>query len=138
MKNNINILLIDDDFDVRATLSAQLKHRLACEIVEAASAEEGLELINASSTAFDVVLTDVTMPGMDGFEFIRIIRDNGLTIPVLVMSGDIDLSDDDAENVSERTYCNFVPKPWKVETLSDKLLECVSNQSQRPAMKGRS
>jgi DNA-binding NtrC family response regulator len=137
MKNPIKILLIDDDCDVRATLSAQLIHRMACEISEAASAEEGLELINGSSTAFDVVLTDVTMPGMDGFEFIRILRENGLEIPVLLMSGDIDLSDDDADHTSERSYCNFIPKPWKVEMISEKLHECVSNQEPMPAIEGR-
>ncbi|MFB3109478.1 MAG: response regulator, partial [Candidatus Binatia bacterium] len=62
------ILLVEDDGEVREALSAQLQSE-GYGVVEAKSGNEALELVQR--TPFDVVLTDVQMPGLNGIELLK-------------------------------------------------------------------
>ena len=66
------ILIIDDDPLVRRTLHALL-NQAGYTVDSAAGGMEGLEKLPAGH--FDLVITDVRMPGMDGFEVLRAIRE---------------------------------------------------------------
>ena len=63
---NKKILIIDDDEDVRQALSIKLKTQ-GYSILEAADGNSGLQILTAELP--DIVMVDVHMPGMDGFEF---------------------------------------------------------------------
>ena len=79
-----NILLIDDDAGIRGTARAILEaagHRVS----EAADGEQGIELFRGSD--FDLVITDLYMPGKEGIETIQEILDQGPDTPILAMSG---------------------------------------------------
>jgi PAS domain S-box-containing protein len=69
--DNVRVLVVDDDADGRALIGRVLEGRGA-EPVCASSAEQALEAI--SRERFDVLLSDVGMPDMDGFELIRQVR----------------------------------------------------------------
>ncbi len=78
------VLLIDDDPGVRNILSAML--RQAGYAVEAAeSGERGLEL--ALSGLFDVIVSDMRLPGMSGLEVLRQLRDRRIDTALIMMSG---------------------------------------------------
>ena len=85
--NGEAILLVDDDPSVRAVTAAQLAD-LGYRVVEAGSGAEALALI--ARDRFELVLTDVVMPDMDGVTLAGAIRDGGRTCPVLFMTGHAD------------------------------------------------
>jgi len=77
-----SVLLIDDDAHIRASL-AMLLRRDGYEVSEAASGEEGLEAFATGHP--DVVLVDLRLPGIDGFEVTRELRSAG-SVPLIVVS----------------------------------------------------
>jgi DNA-binding response OmpR family regulator len=76
------VLVVDDDDDLRAMV-AKLLTRAGMSTIEAASGNEGLRKFFASRP--DLVVLDVTMPGMDGFEVLERIRDLS-DVPVLLLT----------------------------------------------------
>ena len=79
------ILVVEDDADVRDLLSRRLVH-LGHEVLVASSGEEALELADASPPA--LVVLDIRLPGIDGWEVLRRLRDRPATsgAGVLVVS----------------------------------------------------
>jgi DNA-binding NtrC family response regulator len=78
------VLLMDDDAELSQFLQEELEaqgHRVQC----LERAERGPEVL--AETPFDVVLLDNKMPGMSGIEFLEALRDRGLDVPVILMTG---------------------------------------------------
>ena len=83
-----NILIIDDSSTVRHGITLVLKRaRLFDDYLEAASAAEGLQLLDEHSV--EVIICDIVMPGMDGYEFLQIIKNRAefRDIPVIMLTG---------------------------------------------------
>jgi CheY-like chemotaxis protein len=78
------VLLVDDDALVRAAIEVSLQH-WGYEVALADGAETGLHVLR--SQAFDVVLVDIFMPQMRGFESIRLFRAAAPQIPLIAISG---------------------------------------------------
>jgi EAL domain-containing protein (putative c-di-GMP-specific phosphodiesterase class I)/CheY-like chemotaxis protein len=78
------VLLVDDDLGVRRAYT-RLLSSAGCKVHAVASGEEAVALIK--TTPFDVVLSDIAMPGMNGLEFLRTIREHDLDLPVVLMTG---------------------------------------------------
>ena len=81
-----SVLLVDDIAFFRNMLAPVLK-AAGYKVRVAVNAQEGLAALRSSQT-FDVVLTDIEMPDMNGFEFAEVIRaDNNLsTMPIIALS----------------------------------------------------
>ena len=82
------VLLIDDQEADRYILHRQVTE-VGCTVVEAASGEEGLRL--AAEMKPDVILLDLNMPGMDGFEVLERLHEDGDTaaLPVVIVTSQI-------------------------------------------------
>ena len=80
------ILLVDDDAAVRVT-TRRLLERLDFAVVEAENGIEALEVFRARRADIAVVLSDVRMPGMDGFRLAREVRALDPAFPILFISG---------------------------------------------------
>ena len=78
------VLVVDDEPGLREMLAANLELD-GFEVVTAESAERGLEI--ATAQTFDLVLTDIRMPGMNGVEMFRKLRELGRRMPVVLMTG---------------------------------------------------
>ena len=78
------ILVVDDDPMVCATIEACLV-RQGFEVTIADGGEQGVEALENAS--FDVMLVDIFMPHMRGFESIRIFHERAPTVPLIAMSG---------------------------------------------------
>ena len=79
------VLIVEDNDDVRQ-FAVDLLTDLGFEAEIAASALTALELISKGAT-FDVIFSDVVMPGMSGIEFARIIRERTPKVPIVLTSG---------------------------------------------------
>jgi DNA-binding NtrC family response regulator len=79
-----SVLLVDDDAVFRTALKRHLQGE-GYEVVTAADGEEGLERL--SDDRFDLVLTDLKMPGVDGLDFLRRARELQQDVAVIVITG---------------------------------------------------
>ena len=81
--SRLNVLAVDDDPGVRASLVRALGLE-EFEVSDAADGEEALRLLDGRT--FDLVVLDVSMPGIDGLEVCRQLRKRGDRIPVLMLT----------------------------------------------------
>jgi two-component system cell cycle sensor histidine kinase/response regulator CckA len=110
------VLLVEDEDMVRIVAERALT-RAGYDVTACANGEEGLTAITEGGE-FDIVVSDVVMPGMDGPAMVRAIRQKLPQMPVLFMSGyaeeqlrrDIDIPD-----------MHFIPKPFSVAAIGDKV-----------------
>ncbi len=79
-----NILIVDDDDAVRGVLLELLSDRHACNT--ASTAEEAFQYLEIEN--YDVVLTDIEMPGVTGYELLKRIHLKDLDTPVILISGE--------------------------------------------------
>jgi signal transduction histidine kinase len=106
------ILLVDDDADVRSVAAAMLEE-LGYVVTAAASPAHALELV-AEGRRFDLLLTDVAMPGMNGVELVRRVRAIAPDLPTLFASGYADIDSFGVNLVDEEV----VKKPYRVAELA--------------------
>ena len=85
MRSKKQILVVDDDDTLREMLSEQLQLHEEFAPTQAASGAQCLDLMK--TTNFDVILLDVGLPDMDGRDVCRLMRRNGVTSPVIMMTG---------------------------------------------------
>ena len=78
-----SVLLVDDDRALRKLLRAYLEQE-SIAVVEAGSGEEALALI--ARAAPTLVLLDVRLPGLDGFEVLRRLEAGGTSVPVILVT----------------------------------------------------
>jgi len=114
------VLVVDDEAGLRTTLAANLELD-GFEVVEA---EDGAQaLARAREQDFDVVLTDIRMPGMSGVELFRQLQRMRPGIPVLLMTG-FAIENVVRDALREGAYM-VVPKPFDVERLSSSLRRAI-------------
>ena len=78
------ILIVDDEKFVRRTISRVLSSE-GFSIFEASNGPDALRMVQEQP--FDLMILDIVMEGMDGFQVIRTLRDMGILLPVFVLSG---------------------------------------------------
>lgn len=86
---DVRLLLVDDDARIRLALGLALADE-GCDVVTAESGEHALDLLERE--AVDVVLLDLTLPGMDGLDVCRALRHRS-DLPIIVVSARADSSD---------------------------------------------
>ena len=79
------ILVVEDEEHIRFLIRKVLQS-VGHSSTEAKNGLEALEILNASSFAFDLILLDIRMPVMDGFEFLEKIKSFPSVPPVVVLS----------------------------------------------------
>lgn len=85
MKDGLRLLIVDDHALVRAGLRARLQAEPGIgAVAEAADGEAALALLDAQDT--DLVLADISMPGMTGIELLQSVRERHPALPVIVLS----------------------------------------------------
>jgi CheY-like chemotaxis protein len=116
------ILIVDDSRLSRRRFLAQPLRDAGYEVVEAADGQEGLAMYNEHQP--DVIVSDLLMPVMDGFEFLAALNEQGSTCPAIVASADI--QETTRSKVEELGAFGFLNKPYK----SDELLAVVDQAIQ--------
>ncbi len=110
------VLLVEDEDMVRAVASRALT-RAGYTVTTASDGDEGLEIIERGE-AFDLVVSDVVMPVMDGPTMAREIRKTHADLPVLFMSG---YAEEQLRKEIDMANVGFLPKPFTVQQITDKV-----------------
>jgi CheY-like chemotaxis protein len=101
------ILIVEDEFLLRMD-SAEMIEEAGFVVVQAANADEAIEILQARSD-ISVVFTDIQMPGsMDGLKLARFVRDRWPPIKVVLTSGRVAVADGDLPDGGV-----FLPKPYR-------------------------
>jgi two-component system, cell cycle sensor histidine kinase and response regulator CckA len=116
------ILVVEDEDSVRAFAVRALQSR-GYTVLEAESGERGLEAIESDNDGFELILSDVVMPEMDGPTMLSEIRKRGYTMKFIFMSGY-------AEDAFERNLENpddfgFLQKPFSLKQLLEKVKDSL-------------
>jgi two-component system cell cycle sensor histidine kinase/response regulator CckA len=115
------VLLVEDEDMVRAVAERALT-RQGYTVTAAADGDEGLEAVRAGGE-FDLVVSDVVMPSMDGPAMAREIRKLAPGLPVLFMSG---YAEEQLRNEIDFDEMHFIPKPFSVQQIAAKVGQVLS------------
>ncbi|MBF2048643.1 response regulator [Leptolyngbya sp. NK1-12] len=117
------ILIVDDEYDIRAVVQLTLKAVGGWDVASAASGQEGLE--KAVGQSPDVILLDVMMPEMDGIETFRALQANPVTqpIPVILMTAKVQAAEQ--RRFAELEVAGIITKPFKAMKLPGQIAKIL-------------
>ena len=105
------ILIVDDDDVIRDTLDELLSSEYQCETVE--TAEKAL--VKLAAATFQVVLTDISMPGLSGRELLERVLQQYPQTPVIIISGFND--EEHAQELLKVGAFDYLLKPFRLEVV---------------------
>jgi len=133
MLRHVRVLVADDDVELLGTIAAALE-RSGAEVVRAESGAELLERI-ADEAAFDLVITDVAMPWLNGLYAMHSARTVGLETPVIVMTAlKDDRLPDQVRSLGERAV--LLRKPFDLDELESTASRLLSSDGPGAQPKG--
>lgn len=107
-----SVLVVEDD-EILRSLMAEAISLLGVNVIDCASADEALPMLEGSSSIV-LVMTDMSMPGsMDGLDFAQVIWSRWPGLPVIVTSGNRSMP----EGLMP-SNATFLQKPWSLVTLN--------------------
>lgn len=122
------ILVIDDNYMIRNSVSLYLGTQLQdCTIITAEDGEQGIEFLNGHSVS--LVLTDLEMPRMDGYQVIDYVKKNYPEISIIVMTGL--WSDELCTLVNRAGVVHCVAKPCSLKELAWIVSETLGQQKEK-------
>ncbi|HCK98568.1 MAG TPA: hypothetical protein DHW42_00480 [Candidatus Marinimicrobia bacterium] len=116
------ILVIDDEPNVCSFLAEYLAYK-GFETRISQSGLEALQIIGVED--FDLILLDLIMPGMNGMEFLEIMKKMGKKTPVIIVTGVKDKNV--ANDTMEMGAVDFIPKPIDLDRLEQSLIINIKN-----------
>jgi len=121
----LKILFIDDEEMIRIAAKTTLtKWGHAVETFH--TAEEGLSFIVENQSQIDLIISDLSMPGMSGIELVNLLRQELVFIPTIISSGNIELSVE--ERIKRMPATTFLRKPWNSDQLLEQINKALSDQ----------
>ena len=116
------ILLVDDEPQVRESVKRLLVGQ-GYTVVEASHANDAIRIYDAAPSEIDVVLTDVTMPGLSGYDLAEQLRARAPDLPIVFMSGYAETPMGTGALAGYKT--GYIQKPFQVEILVERLREVL-------------
>jgi CheY-like chemotaxis protein len=110
MLAGLSVLAVDDDEDARV-LVRDILTSYGADVMVAADAETALELFRRRTRPFDLLVSDIGMPGMDGYALLRALRVEAGDRPVAAVAVTAYASAEDSARVYAAGYRIHVPKP---------------------------
>ncbi len=112
MENKIQLLIVDDEIDFLDTIANRMEMR-GFDVTKASSGQEALDAVKQKK--FDIALLDLKMPGLDGFEVLKILSKEHKYIEVIILTahGSIEAAFD----TSKLGAFGFLTKPYDFDEL---------------------
>jgi DNA-binding NtrC family response regulator len=117
-RSSKSILAIDDEYDIVNLIQASLqRHRFkVCIFTEPSAA---LEHFISHSKDYDIVISDIRMPGMNGYELIREVKESNPKVKVILMST-FEINNREFHNMLPDIKIDaFIQKPFSIQQLND-------------------
>ena len=120
-----NILVADDEFDILETIVDSLEIEFDRDVLKIHQAQNGVEALELfkDGSGFDLVVTDLNMPKMDGLELVKNIMKITPGFPVIVFTGHGDYQE--LEELTSLGVKAMVKKPY-IEDLINEASKCIS------------
>ena len=120
------ILVVEDEAGLRRLVALILTRR-GYVVTAASDGAAALDVLASATTGYDLVLTDMVMPGVDGIALAKEIRARGLRMPILFMSGY-----PSTDTLPEDDACTFIAKPFTPESLAQKVFDTLKKHGEHP------
>lgn len=125
---DFNVLVVDDDKDTLFTVGEILQN-IGCEVTYANNGEECLLALEENYP--DLVLLDIMMPILDGFETIKKIRTNIETKNLVVYAITAQAMIDDLDIIKNNGFDDLITKPVNASTLSFKIQQAIQKRAKK-------
>jgi len=121
----IRTLIVDDSSVMRKIVERALRQAGLDQLVvhEAGSGVEGLELLKSKEV--DLILSDINMPAMDGLEFLRQIRVQGLAAGVPVVMITTESSEEHVKQAIQAGARGYIRKPFTADQVRERVVPLV-------------
>lgn len=124
--SDIKVMVVDDN-QYNREIACELLRENGAHIIECASGSEAVDYIKYRNGIVNIILMDVCMPDMDGFEATRLIRqlekDRWQDIPIVAMTANA--FDEDRKKALEHGMNGHIAKPFDIDTFAETVLEYV-------------
>ena len=114
------ILLIDDD-EMVTDISELMLKELGHNVLKAHNGHEGIRLFETNKSRIDLIISDLEMPKMNGWQVLDKLREIDPQIKVMLSSGA--LTDKDEQSVINEGFSAFLKKPYSLTALDQKMSE---------------
>ncbi|NGX82909.1 sigma-54 dependent transcriptional regulator [Aequorivita sp. KMM 9714] len=121
-----NILIVDDDINILELIQRHL-HSLGYHTYKAVSVKEAVAILR--DTDIDLLITDLKMPEVDGFQLIQFVSEHYPNMPKLVVTGYPSIQD--ALSAIKSGAVDYLVKPFTKEELKQGVLKSLSTRSKR-------
>ncbi len=119
------VLVVDDDDTIRDMLYDLFSEQHLCHAAD--TAETALVFLEAES--YDVVLTDISMPGLSGLELLGIVRQRQPETPVIIISGISDQAH--AQGLIKLGAFDYLLKPFRLEAVEASVARAIEEHRTR-------
>jgi DNA-binding NtrC family response regulator len=120
----IRIIVVDDD-DIFLSLVQDTLEDSGYEIVLSGNCDQALKSIEEKP--FDLMITDIRMPGLDGVELAQRARISNPAISVIFMTGYTNLST--AQDAVKEGACDYIMKPFELSEFRQAIIKAISKKS---------
>ena len=125
----VRILVVDDHPANRALVQAQM-NTLGYQADVAADGAQALQLI--AQARYDMVLTDLNMPGMDGYTLARLLRSQGMRLPIIAVTASASVTEH--ERCAEAGMNAVLVRPILLDTIERMVLELAGSSAEPHAI----
>lgn len=118
---NVRVMVVDDSKLARKHMMRVLNNMGMTQITEACDGKQAAERFAASQEAFDLIITDLNMPNMDGAELIRFIREDlkNAIVPILMVTSE--QNETRLNNIQKSGLSAICDKPFDPQTVKEML-----------------
>ena len=118
----LRVLYVEDEIALRDITSSSIES-IVSKLVVADNGKEGLEKFNQEE--FDLIITDLSMPVMDGLEMIKAIRELNKVIPIIVTTA-FGSQNEEVEKLKDVGMSAYIMKPVDIMKLLDTMSESIA------------
>ncbi len=124
LSSSMSILLVDDEESILKTAEKILSGK-GHEVETVSQAQQALEIYKQNANKYDLLITDLTMPGMSGEELVVALRKLDNKLPIIMSTGQLGIEDE--HRYSNIGVSGFIQKPWTARELIQLIAELNIN-----------